>query len=180
MAITEVDVGLPPGQDLLPDLAIFAHSTAQHAVLVSHGQHTSLRHLTRAACFEQTSSGKCWWGGDAQASSTFGSLGIPGSKRPGLPLSQCCSQQAKQQSTARVGNSHITSRPLLHSPMGSVPARSAIRSRSEQDFAFQCARWAHHNAVIVTGPVVAELGPLQHCQRAVPMAGRVWTVASRV
>ena len=30
MAITEVDVGLPPGQDLLPDLAIFAHSTAQH------------------------------------------------------------------------------------------------------------------------------------------------------
>ena len=46
MAITEVDIGLPPGQDLLPDLAIFAHSTAQHgtaqhAVLVSHGQRTS-------------------------------------------------------------------------------------------------------------------------------------------
>ena len=55
MAITEVDIGLPPGQDLLPDLAIFAHSTAQHAVLVSHGQRTSLRHSTRAVCFEQTS-----------------------------------------------------------------------------------------------------------------------------
>ena len=113
-----------------------------------------------------------------QASSTFGSLGIPGSKRPGLPLSQCCSQQAKQQSTVRVGNSHSPSRPLLHSPMGSVPARSAIRSRPEQESLSNVC--AHHDAVVVTGPIVAELGPLQHCQRAVPMAGRVRPVAGRV
>ena len=51
---TEVYLALPPGQDLLPDLAIFAR------VLVSE---TSRRHQTRTPCFEQTSNGKWWRGG---------------------------------------------------------------------------------------------------------------------